>query len=491
MWPGVPDVPAAFRSGWRPCLALSLIGWAELVVVSILGLRPDAVLSTIAGPIGVLSHDITLGLALPLPIGMILFMLLALMGARIMVYAQLTNWPLQRWIGIWVLGLIAVTPIGVALLAFGLTGVPYLWAAATVFAVALTGAMAPLFGQYGWQAALISPAFATLIGGIARLLPTTPAVIVIALGVPIVALASVMSFNPVPGPIRPVKILLTILTVLGVVMGGTGVLYILLQPSPKAPPAIQRQLVLAQASDDPVRVILVDGFNTSRSTLPWLGTPHPATWFSYAGLDHAGNPLPYRQSDTLSGIYANTQALATQIQVEAVRGKVTLVGISQGTWIISATIAQYPQLKAHIERVVLIDTPLAKDWIDIYAPNTHAGLELIGALVRAITPVIIDSQGPLAQELTSGTLPDLAQPTGISTVWLRSVTDAATITPPLSNDTDVVTYWGAHALTIGLPSGRNAVARVVDGDTTSQMGSEFVAIVIRAIAASWQLPGRY
>lgn len=482
---------AALPSGWRPSLVLTILAWAELAVLATLGLRPEAGLATIAGPIAALSHDLTLAVALPVPLPLIAAGLVVLMGARIGVYRSLTGWSWTRWMINWGVGLIAVLPIATTLVAFALTGVPYLWAASAVFSLALTAAMTSVFGHYSCRWAYAAPLAATGIGAIARLCTLPAAFTVMALGAPVVAALSVRAFNPEAGQVRPWRVLGTILGSLAVVMAGTGILYFILRPSPKAPPPIQAQLEAAQVSDDPQRVILVDGFNTSRATLPWLGTEHPATWFSYAGLDRAGNPRPYRATDTLSGVYANTDELATQITAEASKGTVSLVGISQGTWIIEATIHQHPELKPFLKQIVLIDTPLSKGWIDIYAPNTHAGLELIAALVKAATPVEIDAQGPLARELTSGTLPSLTTSTGIPTVWLRSVTDAATTTPPLSEDTTVVTYWGAHALTIGIAPGRQAVGRVLNGDTQSQPGSEAFAKTIHALAAGWQLPGEY
>lgn len=485
------DAQATIRVRWWPALALTLLAWVELTGLAFLGLRPEAALSTIAGPIAALSHDLTLAVALPIPLPVIGLGLVALMGVRIWVYRALTGWSWARWVMQWVMGLVAVLPIATILVAFALTGVPYLWAAAGVFALALTAAMAQVFGQYSCRWAYLAPLAATGIGALARLCAAPMAFGIMALGAPVVAILSVRSFNPAPGPVRPWRVLGTIVGALGVVMVGTGVLYILLRPSPIAPPEIQAQLEHAQASTDPHRVILVDGFNTSRETLPWLGTEHPATWFSYAGLSSEGQPNPYHARDTLSGVFANTDELAAQISAEATKGKVSLVGISQGTWIIMATLREHPALRVHIERIVLIDTPLSKPWIDIDAPNTHTGLELIAALVRLATPVTIDTQGPLARELTSGTLPDLAEPTGIATVWLRSVTDAATTTPPLSSDTTMVTYWGAHALTIGIEPGRQAVGRVLNGELQSQPGSEAVAVAIHALAAGWQLPGEY
>lgn len=491
MQTGRAIVKAALPSGWRPSLVLTILAWAELAVLAFLGLRPEAGLTTIAGPIAALSHDLTLAVALPAPVPLIALGLVALMGVRITVYRAVTGLSWARWIINWLVGLIAVLPIATILVAFALTGVPYLWAASAVFSLALTAAMTSVFGQYSCRWAYAAPLAATGIGAIARLCSLPVAFGVMAVGAPLVAALSVRAFNPDAGQVRPWRVLGTILGSLAIVMVGTGILYFILRPSPKAPPAVQAQLEAAQAGTDPHRVILVDGFNTSRSTLPWLGTEHPATWFSYAGLDRAGNPRPYRAKDTLSGVFANTDELATQIKAEARKGSVSLVGISQGTWIIEATIHQHPELKPLVSQIVLIDTPLSKDWIDIYAPNTHAGLELIAALVKAATPVEIDSQGPLAQELTGGQLPSLTESTGIPTVWLRSVTDAATTTPPLSTDTTVVTYWGAHALTIGITPGRQAVGRVLNGDVQSQPGSESFAMAIHALAAGWQLPGEY
>ena len=484
-------IQAAIYQRWRPSLVLTVLAWVELGLVAMVGLRPESVLTTIAGPIAALSHDLTLGIALPLPLPVLLAGALALMGIRIGVYRHLTGWSWWRWVGVWIGGLGAVVPIATVLVAFGLTGVPYLWAAAAVFSLALTAAMAPVFGQRSCRWAYVAPLVATGLGALARLAPFTVAFGIMAIGAPVVASLSVCAFTPDPKPVRPFRVIGTIFGLLGVVMGGTGVLYGVLRPSPVAPPGVQTQLEAAFHSHDPHRVILVDGFNTSRSTLPWLGTTHPATWFSYAGYGKNGQPKPYRARDTLSGVYANTDALATHIMREATHGPVTLVGISQGAWIITATVHQYPQVRPFINGVVLIDTPISLDWIDITAPNTHAGLEIIAALVRAATPVQINTQGPLAQELTNGSLPDLGAPTGVPTIWLRSVTDAATTTPPLSRDTTVVTYWGAHALTIGIDAGRQAVGRVIDGDTQSQPGSEWVSRFVHSLAAAWQLPGRY
>lgn len=484
-------VKAALPFGWRPLLVLTILAWAELVLLAVAGLRPEAGLTIIAGPIAALSHDLTLAVALSLPIPVIVVGLVALMVIRIAVYRSLTGLNWVRWVTNWVVGLVAVLPIATILVAFALTGVPYLWAASAVFSLALTAAMTSVFGQYSCRWAYAAPLAATGFGAIARLSTLPIAFVIMAVGAPVVAALSIRAFNPEAGEVHPWRVLGTILGSLAVVMVGTGILYFVLQPSPKAPPAIQAQLEAALASEDPHRVILVDGFNTSRSTLPWLGTEHPATWFSYAGLDRDGNPRPYTAKDTQSGVFANTEELASQIKAEARKGMVSLVGISQGTWIIEATIHQHPELKPLVNKIVLIDTPLSKGWIDIYAPNTHAGLELIATLVDVATPVQIDSQGPLARELTSGKLPSLTISTGIPTVWLRSVTDAATTTPPLSRDTTVVTYWGAHALTIGIAPGRQAVRRVLNGDIQSQPGSESFAMAVHALAAGWQLPGEY
>lgn len=494
-------------------MVLTVLGWVEVSIAVVLGLRPDAVAATIAGPIAALSHDTSLALALPIPVWTVLFGLGVLGTIRIGVFACLSGRSWRDWLAIWCAGLVITTPIGMAQLAFGLTGVPYLWLAAAVFGVLLTVALAGFAGQRGPALAMAAPLVATLGGGIATLLAVQYALAVMVLTIPVVAAATVVSFTGVGGDLRgtgqPVdegrsvregpsgtrglawgSALVRILAGFGLIMGATGLLYLVLKPSSQAPPEIQAQLEAALASDDPVRVIFVDGFNTSRSSLPWLGTDHPATWFSYAGFTADGEPKPYGALDTLSGIHTNVQPLADQVKRESAKGEVVLVGISQGTWIIEMVLHYHPALRPKIRQVVLIDTPISLDWIDIHGPITTAGLHSLGALVRLVTPVTIDPHGPLATALTDGSLPDTRIDTKVPTVWLRSVMDAAKALPPIGPNAQVVTYWGAHALTIGLPTGRAAIGRIVDGDTRSQPGSQGGAAIMAAIAGAWQLPTR-
>lgn len=481
---------------------VGLAGALEAVALAAAGHATTfALLSAAPPPLSSL-HDLALvaSLPLPLPVGVVLCAIV--IGLRILQLRLL--WPslgMTTVATVVTTGWVLMALPAALLITLSLTTLAYLWlAAAALVAVALM-LLARRMGVSGRTVALAA-AVVSLSGAAASLLPRWPSAIAAAVGAVAVAASWVGERPIVPVAVRARSLLRGAAAATVVALLFTGV-YAAASPAPSWPE--RPTLITPAVADVPDGgvgarpVLLVDGFASPYRRLVPLDIAHPVWGFSYRGVDPAGRTVPHHAADTLQGVGVAARHLEEQTRVlaEAYDGPVALVGISQGALVVRTAVLQ-GRMAGLVETVVLVDlpavgTPLRHPLGGGATGLTGVALRVVAWVGEQLTPLRIDADAALPRELQGCALPSTSQPLEVPEVRLRSLTDGLAPAVAAPEGVEETAYLGAHALTIHMPSGREAIAWALGGDAAAGRPAPLwqgALAILRHLTDAWRLPLR-
>ena len=217
--------------------------------------------------------------------------------------------------------------------------------------------------------------------------------------------------------------------------------------------------------------------------------------FSYLGLDHAGQPIPYHRAEDLS-IQALGDRMAVQVEklYQQAHAPVDIVAESEGTLGLYAMLARHPQLR--VKSVVLL-SPIVDPGQVGQAGDTVPGEALLtlNDLIGGMSPyggagaqALIDS----VSEVGASYFDLISREWGLPWLAVVPLADATTL-PACSWPQNVVFIDAFHGGLLGKVSVQRMVERFLatgspGQDSRSQPGLRRAAEVISAAATAWRMP---
>lgn len=248
-------------------------------------------------------------------------------------------------------------------------------------------------------------------------------------------------------------------------------------------------------------LLVVSGYG---SRWPASPVPIPGPWqverFSYRGLSPAGEPLPYKSSDTVKPLPVLDRLLAAQVSSMArTSGQpVSIVAESEGTLVAETYLHATP--RAPVGTVVLA-SPLLDAGNNSYPPRGQTGsgtvaasvMSLVGDAFRSSSPVDLSPYNPFLSSISSdsGQLRALAAcpVRHVRQVAIVALADAVSRPPDQQMTMPTIVLPHFHAGMLSDSSIDGEVAAILEGAPAAGKGGWAATDdLISSAAATWHVP---